>query len=102
MLLPAKPKFSVRVWEWYRPALLNVTLLSPEPTVVGRVLFNARHGEKDCGDVSHPKTMEMGDTLSIELPAACGDKIVRVEIDTDRGTVYWSPANPMTQNGAAR
>jgi hypothetical protein len=87
--------------------VFNLTLQSPKPTIIGLIILNGRNGEKDCdqslpwlreqGGIAQGRgAMEMGDTLRIRWPTTCGDKIVRIEIDTDRGTVYWSPASPHT------
>jgi hypothetical protein len=87
---PAKPKFNARISRedagiWRGSAVFTLTLLSAKSAVVRRIVFNARNGENDC-DLRPLKRMEMGDTLKISWPEACG-KAVRVEIDTDRGVV---------------
>lgn len=103
LLRPAKPKFNARIlWQYeneppYSYAVFNLTLLSAKPAVVRRMVFNARNGDTNC-DVRPARPMEMGDTLKIRWPNGCGDKVVRVEIDTDRGPVYWSPASLPTRN----
>ncbi len=85
-LLPAKLSVRSRS-EGFSNAII-ITSIDNEPLLLERVVVNNRSGVKGCDQSGFLEYMETGDARQIPV-GSCGDRIVKVEVYTNRGSFSY-------------